>query len=204
MRNQEMALALLAPPQPNVSDGPERKIWTRAELAEIESAGLFSQQRLELIEGELINKMGKNRPHSNSVSDIVDCLAAIFPARHVQQETTIDVSPQDNPTNEPQPDAIVLKLPRRSYESNPTPSDLLLVCEVSQSTLAFDLSTKANLYSRAGIQEYWVLDLQGRRLLVHREPSAVGYRFLRIYLAGEKVAPLAAPEATIEIDALLG
>lgn len=197
-----MATALLAPPPPT---GPVRKLWTRAELAEIESAGLLSQQRLELIEGELINKMGKNRPHSIAAAMLFRYLVALFGFDFVHHEEPIDVSPEDNPRSEPEPDVCVLKRPMTEFQvSNPGPSDLALVCEVSDSTVAFDLSTKANLYARARIEEYWVLDLQGRRLIVHREPSAVGYKWLRTYLAGEKVAPLAAPDGAVEVDLLLG
>ncbi len=74
-------------------------------------------------------------------------------------EAPIDVSPNDNPTNEPVPDLIVLNHDSATIVSgNPQPSDLNLIVEISDSTL-FDLTTKAWLYARAGILEYWVLDV---------------------------------------------
>lgn len=192
-------------PQPGLANGPVRKRWTRVEIEAIESAGLLQQDRLELIEGELIDKRGKGRPRAIAISEMVESLVGAFGWPFVQQAATIDVSPEDNPRSEPEPDVCVLNRPITEFQdSNPGPSDLALVCEVSDSTVAFDLSTKANLYARAGIEEYWVLDLQGRRLIVHREPSAVGYKWLRTYLAGEKVAPLAAPDGAVEVDLLLG
>lgn len=192
-------------PPAHVEAGPRRKRWTRAEIEAIESAGLLPQERLELIEGELMDRRGKTRPRAIAISEMVQCLWAIFGSRFVQQAAAIDVSPEDNPSSEPVPDVIVLKRPLTDFRvDNPGPADLALVCQVSDSSLGFDLSTKANLYARAGIEEYWVLDLQGRKLIVHREPSSVGYKSLHTYLAGEKVAPLAAPGATIAIDDLLG
>lgn len=67
--------------------------------------------------------------------------------------------------------------------------------EVGDSTLRFDLTVKARLYGRAGIVEYWVLDVAGRRLIVHRGPAAGGYTSVAVYGESESVAALAAPGA---------
>lgn len=179
---------------------PPRKRWTRAECSTLEATGVFDQQPVELIEGELISKMGKNRPHVYLLARVVRWLTEVFGVDFVNFEAPIDVAPQDNPTNEPQPDAIVL---RRSYSGfltkTPQPHDLELVVEVSDTSLVFDLTTKAGLYARAGIQEYWVLDIQGRRLLVHREPVAGRYSAIVAYGENETVAPLAAPEKLFRV-----
>ena len=198
-----MPTVLLAPLISTPPAGPLRKSWTRHELEAIESAGLLHDQDLELIEGELILKMGKKRPHTIAVSLLLKYLASIFSPDHVQQEAPIDVHPEDNPTSEPEPDLIVLKLPQTHYRmGNPRSSDLHLVCEVSDSTLAFDLSTKAQLYARAGIMEYWVLDIPSQRLVVHREADASGYQSIQAYQALECVTPLAAPQAELHVASL--
>jgi Uma2 family endonuclease len=75
---------------------------------------------------------------------------------------------------------------------------LHLVVEVADSTLNFDLTTKAALYARAGIAEYWVLDVSGRRLIVHRLPQSGKYTAILVYNEQEEVAPLAAPHATFK------
>lgn len=182
---------------------PLRKLWTRTELDAIESAGLLDDQDLELIAGELILKMGKKRSHTIAVSLLLKYLVRIFSPDHVQQEAPIDVHPQENPTSEPEPDLIVLKLRQTEYRTgNPRPSDLQLVCEVSDSTVAFDLSTKAQLYARAGILEYWVLDIQNQRMVVHREASSSGYRLIQAYQAQELISPLAAPQAEFQVSDL--
>jgi Uma2 family endonuclease len=160
----------------------------------------LSQQRLELVEGELISKMGKKRPHVNALIFMQEWLIGIFGAKFVNPEAPIDVAPEDNPTNEPEPDIIVLSRPSWEFKnSNPLPSDLRLVVEVSDTTLGFDLTKKAALYARAGIAEYWVLDVAARRLVVHREPAAGRYALVAVYSDQESIAPLAAPDANFAV-----
>jgi Uma2 family endonuclease len=170
---------------------PSPKRWTRSEYALLDS--VLPEQDLELVAGELVNKMGKNRPHVNTLAIVAEWLALIFGVKYVTREAPIDVSPEDNPTSEPQPDAAVLNRPYRDFQNaNPSPPDLLLVVEVSDSSLGFDLTTKAGLYSRARIAEYWVFDISKRRLIVHRDPAAGKYQSVIAYSDQESVAPLSA------------
>jgi hypothetical protein len=76
---------------------PARKLWTRAECAAFEATGLWDQQKLELIEGELIDKMGKKRPHTNGQTFSSAWLIEVFGGEFVNLETPIDVAPEDNP-----------------------------------------------------------------------------------------------------------
>jgi Uma2 family endonuclease len=179
-----------APPQARL------KRWTRADLPALESSGVLDQQLWELIEGELIDKTGENGPRVTCLIAIVLWLHEAFGTPFVMFAGPIDFSPEDNPTNEPEPDAVVVK---REYfcfaRNNPRPEDLHLVVEVADSTLVFDLSTKAALYARAGIVEYWVLDINRRQLIVHRNASAGKYESAMIYGDNETVSPLAAPQA---------
>ena len=194
-----IALEPPAPPQ------PPRKLWTRAELAAFNDAGLWTDQHLELIEGELISKMGKNRPHILALVNMMRWLVDVFGWDRVNPEAPTDVAPQDNPTNEPQPDLIVFRQVASHFQSAvPRPDDLALVVEVADTTLNFDLTVKAPLYARAGIIEYWVLDLNGRRMIVHREPQDGSYRSVVAFGEQEAVAPLAAPERELLVrDVLL-
>jgi len=185
---------------PALSD-PPRKRWTRAEYDDLPTEFL-NGQRLELVEGELINKMGKKPPHRNSGALLLKWLFNIFGADFVLQEASIDVAPEDNPASEPEPDLIVLKKDLSYYKSrNPQPGDLRLVIEVADTTLSFDLRTKAALYARAGIVEYWVLDVGGHRMLVHRDPQGGRYTSVVAYGFEESVAPLAAPNSPFHIRA---
>lgn len=173
---------------------PPRKRWTRSECLAMEESGVWSQQRLELVEGELISKMGKKRPHTNILIVVQAWLIRVFGEQYVNPETPVDVAPHDNPTSEPEPDLVVLAKPSREFTSaNPQPGDLRLVVEISDSTLGFDLTRKAGLYARAGIVEYWVFDVAARRLVVHRDPGKGLYQSVAVYNDQESVSPLAAP-----------
>lgn len=185
-------------PPPN----PPRKRWTRDECLALESAGVLDTSRLELVEGELIERMSKKRPHVTSLLLLRIWLAEVFGQIHVQQEAPIDVAAPDNPSNEPEPDLVVLRRPATSYlAGNPPASDALLVVEVSDSTLPFDRSVKARLYARAAIEDYWVLDVNRRRLLVHRKPVAGEYTDVTVFDERESVSPLAAPGASMPVAA---
>jgi len=160
----------------------------------LETSGIWEQQHLELIEGELISKMGKKRPHANATAVLHAWLLRVFGEKYVNQEAPIDVAPEDNPTNEPEPDLIVFSKPYREFTANPQPSDLRLVVEISDSTISFDLTTKARLYARARIVEYWVVDIPGRRVIVHRDPRDGQYQSVVAYAEQEIVNPLASPD----------
>ena len=110
----------------------------------------------------------------------------------------------DNETSEPEPDVAVLAQTATAYsERNPSPADLRLVVAASDTTLRFDLSTKAALYARAGIADYWVVDVTGRQIFVHRQPTANGYTEITAYTADEEIATLARPDAPVRVAALL-
>jgi Uma2 family endonuclease len=181
-----------------------RKRWTRADCAPLEAAGMFEREHLELVNGELISKMGKNRPHVHSLTMMLVWLQEVFGRTFVNPEAPIDVSPEDNERNEPEPDVVVLNRESGTFRGNPQPHDLKLVVEISDSTLGFDLSIKADLYARAGIIEYWVVDVSGHRLIVHRTPAAGKYSSVIVYGENETVAPLTAPNAEFQFARVLG
>lgn len=173
---------------------PPRKRLTRGDCAVLEMAGQLDYQRHELIDGDLIEKMLKNWPHTYALIILQAWLAQAFGPLFVAQEAPINVSPEDNPTSEPEPDLVVYKRPASEFKtSKRSPEELSLVIEVSDTTLHFDTKIKAALYARAGITEYWVLDINGRRLGVHRDPRSGEYEQVMWIGENESVAPLAAP-----------
>jgi Uma2 family endonuclease len=198
-----MPATLTERPAPPAVQCPPRKRWTRAECDRLEALGIFEQQIIELIEGELIDKkMSKNPPHVDAAALFYGWLILVFGARFVNSEAPVDVAPEDNPTNEPVPDIIVLKRGFAGFRtSRPQPRDLDLVVEIADTSLPFDLTVKAALYARAGIAEYWILDVIGRRLIVHRNPEGDRYASVTSYDEQESVAPLAAPNSSFAIRA---
>jgi hypothetical protein len=134
---------------------PHRRRWTRIECEALESIGMWNTEKLELIEGDLIDRMGKDSSHVDAMMLVLEWLAAVFGMRYIRPEAPIDVAPEDNPANEPQPDLAVLKQPRSSYGvANPKAEDIRLLIEISDTTLAFDLGIKARIYARAEIVGY--------------------------------------------------
>lgn len=197
--------AVLEPPAQIVRsiDHPGRRRWTRDDVAKMAQAGLIDIARCELIDGVLIEKMAKNRPHINVLTYLIHWLAAGFGFDRVNVEAAIDLSPEEDPTSEPEPDAIVLAYPTREFgDANPKPSGILLLIEVSDTTLDYDRTTKARLYSRAGIADFWIFDVRGKQLIVHRDPGPEGYRSVTAYSGQEAAAPLAAPHHALTISTL--
>lgn len=173
---------------------PRRKKWTRRECELAEKAGAFEGQRYELIEGELIDKMAANPPHSVNLSLLAAWLNDVFGRAYIRNQMPIDVRPEDNPTSQPQPDLCVTEGKIRQYLlRDPIPSEIRLLIEVADSSYAFDMSVKADLYARAGIVEYWVADVSRNRIIVHRSPMDGRYESISAYGGDERVAPLAAP-----------
>lgn len=185
------------------NSNPPHKLWTRDDCTVLERTGLIDVQRYELIEGALIQKMGKNHPQMLTVMLLGTWLRRIFGEPFVVQEPSIDLRPEDNPSSEPEPDMVVLNRSFLEFASRARPEDLLLVAEVSSPTLTFDLTIKARLYARSRIAEYWVIDIEGRRLIVHRDPNGDTYKSVIAYGEQEQVATLGAPGQEVRVSELL-
>ncbi len=182
---------------------PNRIRWTRAQCEAIRDAGILTG-RYELIDGEIISKMGQKPLHRMAVVLLHTWLAAVFGALFVQTQAAISVGNADPNHNDPEPDAAVTAEPNTAYaDRHPGPDDLLLVVEVSDTTLRFDRNTKAALNARAGIREYWIVDLIGRQIFVHRFPAPEGYAEISVYGVDEEVVALARPDAPVRVADLL-
>ena len=193
-----MPSTLIAPPAEFAA--VPRKKWTREECAQL--GAILDLHQYELIDGELIKKMGKNHPHIRTLILLMEWLRSVFPNRTVVQEIPIDVRPEDNPSSEPEPDVVVLTGSVLDLIPRPKANQVRLLVEVSHATLSFDLNQKAALYARAEIAEYWVLDVANRRLIVHRRSQDGVYQEVAAYAESESVAPLAAPESVVVVGAL--
>jgi Uma2 family endonuclease len=195
-----LLIMTVAQEQPAV---PRPKRWTREEYHHLGDSGLLPG-RYELIEGEILEKMPKNRPHVLALMLLAAWLEDVFGRSFVQKQDPVVIPSPDEFASEPEPDVAVTKRPAADYSSDsPQQDQLVLVGEISDSTLSYDLGRKALLYATGGVPEYWVLDLAGRRLLVHRMPSTEGYREVRIYLESDEVATLARPNASTSVASLL-
>lgn len=179
---------------------PERKnLWTVEEADRLAEAGLICG-RYEVIEGEIIEKMPAEPPHIFTLQLLAIWLNHLFGERFVRQQLPMLLPGLHN---RPEPDVAVTGRPLTAYRRRlPAPEDMVLVAEVSDSTLRLDMNTKAALYARVGVREYWVMDVQARRIVVHRQPGAQGYADIREYGETEQIAPESRPEALVTVAAL--
>ncbi len=158
-----------------------------------ETGILAPEERVELIEGEIILKPQMSPPAAAASCLIRDALRVVFgPRFHVRSQGPLTLGPD----SEPEPDAAVVRGTARDYVKT-HPSTAVLVAEVSDTTLAFDRERKSPLYAKAGIPEYWIVNLVDRLLEVHRDPgplphgpSEFGYRSIRHFGPSEAVTPL--------------
>jgi len=180
-----------------------RRGLTREDCRALQEAGLLEWERFELIDGELIPRMGKSPLHAVAIHRLREWMSRVFGPDLVEQSVSIDLSPTLDQNNEPEPDLTVLRRSALEFRDfNPGPEDISLVAEISATTQDYDLGAKAALYARAGIAEYWVVDLPARRIVVHREPNGERYGSIVAYAADEAVSPLAAETASIRLQDL--
>lgn len=126
-------------------------------------------------------------------------LQSVFGLERLLCHAPLEVSPR----NATVPALVVLRRSFDEFDDNPFPADVELLVEISDVTLRLDLTLKAGLYARAGIPEYWVLDLPNRRLNVFRNPSGDAYQTRFIVDEAGSIAPLAQPDRAITIASVL-
>jgi len=199
-----------APRTPSNGNGqhfPEKWLWTVDEFQRAYDLGVFGYDvRLELIEGEIIRKMSQNEPHSWAIYAMQEALQGVFTSGHYVR---CQVPLVFGTRNKPEPDLAVVVGSFNDYK-RVHPTAATLVVEVSDTTLAYDRSTKAAIYARAGIEDYWIVNLPDGVLEVHRQPAAMAdqplghhYRSITRLTPGDTLAPLGRPDAAIAVAALL-
>ncbi len=187
-------MSILASPRPYC--------WTRAEYHRLDDLGMFEGRRVELLDGQIFDMGTMNSPHATSILLVTRCLESRFASGYVvrpQLPLVIDEH------SEPEPDIAVVEGEIRDF-SRSHPDAAVLVVEVSDSSLRFDRSRKARAYARAGIPEYWIVDLQARRIEVCRDPDPEqlrGYRSISVHEAEDRIAPRAALDFSLAVSELL-
>ena len=174
--------------------------WSRDAYDRAVGAGLFGPgDRIELIDGQLLDMTPQGSRHAAIVDAVGDVLRRVFgEGFRVRMQCPLAVGED----SEPEPDLAVV--PGRALDYlDAHPATALLVVEVSDDSLPRDRGVKQRLYARHGIPEYWIIALPEARVEVHREPSATGYRTVVVRRPGETLAPLARPARTIAVGDLL-
>ena len=157
-----------------------------------------SECRTELIDGGVLDFPSMGQKCSASIASLIYLLIALD--RHEYYVTGSHAARLDDHTA-PEPDVMILRARADQYRSGPPAvSDILLVVEVSDATLRFDREVKARLYAKAGIPEYWIVNLVENRIEVHRQPSAEVYAERVVVGPGESFGPLCAPSLRLQYE----
>jgi Uma2 family endonuclease len=182
------------------------KRWRRVEYERLVDVGAFENEPIELVGGQLIVAEPKGSPHAAGVGMASDALRAALPPGwivRVQDPLALDDE------SAPEPDVAVVRGRHADYREA-HPARAALIVEVAESSLTFDRVQKGSLYARAGIVDYWIVNLVDRLVEVYRDPgpdltAPFGWRYASV----ERLRPPAAltllgvPAAAISVAALL-
>ena len=188
-----------APPRPDVQR--PYWVWTREQYDRIVEAGVLGpDDEVELLDGQIVPKMPQNRPHRVATVLVGQVLRTAFgEGVHVQEEKPLALSD----VSEPEPDVAVVVGSPRDYDPHPGPDSVRLLVEVADSSLLQDRIKKALVYAKAGIAEYWIVNLQDGILEVHRDPMSGAYGTKTTHGRGGAVSPVHAPDASVAVADLL-
>jgi Uma2 family endonuclease len=188
---------------PTTDPGPKLRRWRRVEYDRLVELGIFTGERLELLNGLLIVREPQRSPHAAIVSQVARVLERAFgPGWYAREHAPLALDDD----SEPEPDvAIVAGEPWTHYGAHP--STAALVVEVADSSVRLDRRLKAELYARNRLPEYWIVNLTDVALEVYRDPHAAPggsrYRSREVLRPPATISPLGAPGAIITVAQLL-
>ncbi len=176
--------------------------WTPEQYHRLIEAGFFENGRVELLRGLIWDMAGQLTPHTTGIRLTTLVLEEVFPQGFEVRSQLPIVLPDGS---EPEPDiAVAPGTPLDYADHHPGCEELLLVVEVSDSTLSKDRGLKLVSYAQGWIAEYWIVDLVNRQLEVYRQPSPAGIDAeSRVYQPGESLEPLTAPGKSVAVADLL-
>lgn len=196
---------LEAPPDVrSVPSGPPRRfVFTADAFHEMGRTGLLGENhsRLELLNGEILELMPIGQRHAAQTNRLMRVLGSHLPGGvMLQVQNPVRISR----VSEPLPDISIVRGSELDFlKAPPGPEEALLIVEVADTTLAHDMGDKARAYARAGIQEYWVIDVDSRRLRIFRDPDGEEFRQIRIVGHGDSVSLSSLPELEFQVADLL-
>jgi Uma2 family endonuclease len=184
------------------AEGLPRLAWTLLEFERLSELGFFGgvdreRERLELIDGELVPMHAKGRRHERVRGELQNHLVELLP-----KGFRLFNEPGWRPGGDLylEPEIVICKA--GLYADDVPPSEVLLLIEVADTSLRYDTATKAKIYARLGVREYWVVNAKTLETIVHHEPGEQGYGKISTAAPGETLAPLALPALAVSLGAL--
>lgn len=181
-----------------LADGVARVRFSRdAYYRMFETGVLPNDGRYELIDGEIVMMSSIGPSNSSFISRLTEFFVKNLPE---QFECRVQLPIVLNDFSEPEPDlGIVHRQDANYHDVHPKPADVVLLVEVASTSLKFDLGAKLRLYAEALIREFWVLDVDGGKVIVHRQPSSGAYQDVQQLDSKSKIAPLAVPNCELDL-----
>jgi Uma2 family endonuclease len=175
---------------------------TLSQYQEMVEAGALDHQLIELIHGEIVEMPPEGLDHAQGSTDTADILRAKFGNRAIVRDAKPITLP--NQASEPQPDLAIVVPQRDVYRNDhhPYPEDIFLLIEYAKTTIIKDTEIKRKLYASTGIQDYWVVNLKTKELIVYRDAQDGDYRSVQTLTTGT-IIPIAFPDVEIRVKALL-
>ena len=191
-----------APATPPRPAQPSRRRFTVAEYYAMAEAGILARdERVELLDGDVITMPPIGDWHASKVMRINNSVLPTVQGRaivSVQGPVRLDDS------SEPEPDVMLLRWRDDFYEGgHPGPADVLLLIEVSDTTVDYDRGAKLAAYAAAGIPEVWITSRRDRRIESYADPTGDEYATVRYYGAGESISPRAFPDVVLQVDQII-
>ncbi|MGK7933626.1 MAG: Uma2 family endonuclease [Microcystaceae cyanobacterium] len=173
--------------------------WTLKDYHRMIETGLLDERSVELIKGEIIEMSPESAFHH-----FLNLSSANYLRSLLREQVIIsEAHPITLPDSEPEPDIAIIRPPLSNYKTrHPYPQDIYWLIEISNSTLQKDLTLKKEVYARAGILEYWVIDLKNTLLKVFQSPKDDDYQIIKTYQNGV-IYTLAFPNVAVEVKKLL-
>ena len=189
--------------EPHVQIEPTRRRFNVDEYYAMAEAGILGiDERVELIDGEIITMSPIGPEHAASVDVGTHFLIPVVRDRaivRVRGHVRLD------DYNQPEPDLILLKWRDNFYRYQaPGPDDVLLIIEVSDSSLSYDRNTKLPLYARFSVPEVWIANIPPRVVETYRDPVDGEYTDSRVYQPGEMVSPSAFEDVEVSVSRFIG
>jgi Uma2 family endonuclease len=180
----------------------QKRLFTVDEYMRMANAGILSpNERVELINGEILI-MSPAGPRHHAAVDRANRTFVMGAGESAIVRVQGDVVLHRFAA--PEPDLVLLRPKPDFYASKQAgPEDVLLIIEVSDTSLDYDTTAKLNLYAIIGIPEYWVADLQNNRLIVYSDPHEDSYRTVREFHRGDALAPRLLPDCKIDVEILI-
>ncbi|MEG4629373.1 Uma2 family endonuclease [Microcoleus sp. AR_TQ3_B6] len=174
--------------------------WSVGDYHRMIEAGILRDRRVELLAGEVCQMSPETPIHYNTTKRGTKYLEELLAGKaDVRFNGPITLS-----DSEPEPDIAIVRLPESAYnDRHPEPQDIFWIVEVAQTSLKKDLELKAAIYASAEIQEYWVLNLSAKQMIVFRYPQNGEYATKQKIEAGT-VIPLAFPDIRVSVERLFG